>query len=762
MEGSNMAGGADSKELKLSLKIEGDATKGSSALQAIAKDAQKASDAVLGLGKHIADVQKHSGTPSHLAAPAWMGGSSSPSAGTGQSVSMSMPGGGYDQLISSINSLTGAIRELKKTTDTLDADYKLELAGGKSEGSEKVKSAGEGKEHGGGGGKKGGKAPGRFGQFAEGLGQGEDVFTAGTNAMGLTKAVGGVAAAAGTVELLANLTKSIQGLDNPLTTTREKMLGLVESIPVLGTALSNLTSNVMSAVDRLRDPETAKKVDRMKLEQPVILGQMQARSDYETRRWKLEGEVQDAEFKAQSVKAVPSFDAAMHGYSAASSPAESGSGGGWLNMLAGGIGTLTGLARPAPSTASFDDMFHEQSKLLESRFPRGTGFSGGPVPSGPNERTLSIPGMPEIHLPGMAGVGLGPHEGGLSTLWQQYPQLKAAFESHQTALRGGDFAKRQMDRSGAEVEEQKAKVANARKTWQASVAESERRLQDARSVGGAGGSGGVISLPGSSLLPSGKGNTWIDRVVAGAMEMGTSQAAGINYAINGGSGVGPGGKGSPMHLQEVAMNEQKAALDLKQQLADLEAKESKLKENSLDYTKQQYEIERSRTGILQSQVSIYDQQIAKAKAGIESFGMLDKVGQATILDAAKRFKAQGRMGVTEEELGMLRSNAITGEWVGQAVGRNAANDPMTKELMNLTGQKDLGQLQEQKEKLEKEISVKVQMDEVKFADAIAAQMKESNINGLLKEVVDNLKLIANRKPEFEAGVGRAGVAAGTP
>ncbi len=662
-----MAAGETTRELNLKLQISADPSQGSKALAAIAADAKRAEEAAGRAGKAIAEAQQKYG--GGFGSPAGGGGGAS---GGGYHPAGQGVGSVYDPLVTALRELTGAINQLQKTEYDIDLNIKKEAA--KNE-AEKATAKNEAE--------KAASSPGLF----AGMGS------------GLTKLAGGIAAVGFTAEITANLAKSVQQLDNPMLTAREKTLGLAESIPVLGSALASLTSNVMNAIDRFTDPETAKKVDRLRYEQPIILGRMAAQSNYETREWKLQNEVQSAQFRAEAIRVVPHFDYAMQ---------------------------------------EFDKQFRAESLAMQRQFPRGAGINRG-FANPPSTRTLEIPGMPSITLPGMAGMGMNPNEGGLDTLWHEQPGLHSAFEALQTARRNADMAERQAKDSAAAVAGDLPGKRMAERTWKAAVRESERRLTEAKR--------GDFDIGVSAYdKMRGLGRNQAESLLVGSMGWLAPEWSGANKLVTGRSDRAS----STTRLEEAGLAEQRALLDLTNSTSALEAKMAKSKEDQLNFTRQKYAVSQAETGLMQQQLSIIDSQIQKTKSGLEQFGSMDKFGQMAIVSAAERLQKQGRQGVTQEEFGLLRSNQLTAEWAGRWALKDAAASPLADRLFDITGQQKLSVLQQDFKDKREELTVKVQMDEVKLADAIALQMKESNIGGQLAEIVKLLSDIAGRKSGWEA------------
>ena len=118
---------------------------------------------------------------------------------------------------------------------------------------------------------------------------------------------GYIAAIGAVISITANMTKAFQGLDNPMTTAAEKAVGFAEAIPLVGSALGRLITDSLEAVERLSDPELAKRVDRARIEQPILLAQSQARFAYEQKSAELHGEVASAGFRAAATAQFPTL-----------------------------------------------------------------------------------------------------------------------------------------------------------------------------------------------------------------------------------------------------------------------------------------------------------------------------------------------------------------------------------------------------------------------------------------------------------------------
>jgi hypothetical protein len=122
---------------------------------------------------------------------------------------------------------------------------------------------------------------------------------------GAGRIAGGIATAGAVVQTVANLTVAIQGLSNPATSAREKMLGLAQSLPIVGDAIANLVSTSLDAIERLRDPATAMRADRERFERPIRMGVTAAEHAGRMRADPFAREAREAGFRADAVRRNP-------------------------------------------------------------------------------------------------------------------------------------------------------------------------------------------------------------------------------------------------------------------------------------------------------------------------------------------------------------------------------------------------------------------------------------------------------------------------
>lgn len=200
-----------------------------------------------------------------------------------------------------------------------------------------------------------------------------------------------------------------------------------------------------------------------------------------------------------------------------------------------------------------------------------------------------------------------------------------------------------------------------------------------------------------------------------------------------------------------AMNQEvKAEQVARQAIKDLEEKITANKEKQLALLQKQAELSRAETGLLKARFSLLDQEYARSRSGSVSFSALSKVEQDDFLGAALRFKKGGRENVTADELARLQANPLTGPLVEQKLFEGIKSDPLLKELLTLTGQRDAETVRQQRDKLKAELDLKVQLDEEQFAKLTAEKLKTLNLKELLGEIVKAQLELDLRRPKLDA------------
>lgn len=146
------------------------------------------------------------------------------------------------------------------------------------------------------------------GGAAAGAGGGGVTGAAGAALGGLGALGGWLAAGAAVAATMSNLTAAVQGLNNPMLTAREQALGFARALPIVGGALADLIDNAMDAIDRIRDPETAARVDRARIEMPILTAQEQARFGARQKGQALFREVRGADNRFGAIRDTPTLD----------------------------------------------------------------------------------------------------------------------------------------------------------------------------------------------------------------------------------------------------------------------------------------------------------------------------------------------------------------------------------------------------------------------------------------------------------------------
>ncbi len=494
-----------------------------------------------------------------------------------------------------------------------------------------------------------------------------------------------VAASAALVATAANLTHAIGQLDNQMLTGREKVLGFARAIPLIGGALAGLIDNAKDAIDRLADPELAARVDRGRIEEPVLLRQERARAESFRRGRGLAGEVRGAENRFAAVQKYPT-------------------------------------------------LAYTEQRALEQP---------------------GILGAPAFGLGGVVGataaIGLGGYLG------LRDPRLVEGEEAIQAAKRAADFARREANSSASDVGHARRERDAATRAAGAATARTEAEERAAKALGVPGRSArqraGDEQYRMTYDTYSGK---------SGARNLGAHALAQFGGAVaytfpsitNAGGANGPQGN---KFSYEDARRAETAALERQQRaLADLEAKITDNKQKQLELLQRQQDVSRAEVNLQKTRLALVDEQIARVKGGTLGYAAMDKSGQSDLLDAARRFKDGGRENVSAEELSLLQGNPLTAGLVQERLERDLRDKKVSGvgDLLKLTGQRDLRDLEASRKKLEAKIALDVQLDEEQFARLTAEKLKSLNLKDLLGEIVAAQFKLEFRKAKLEADRGR--------
>lgn len=215
---------------------------------------------------------------------------------------------------------------------------------------------------------------------------------------------------------------------------------------------------------------------------------------------------------------------------------------------------------------------------------------------------------------------------------------------------------------------------------------------------------------------------------------------GAGTGANMGEKVGPQIRGSieqnPLTL--ALLKEQQAIQESLKAQAELERAATLDKEKQLQLQQKRYDLENKLTGVMKARLSIIEQEEQRARTGAAEFGGMDAVSQQNLLDAARRFKAEGRKGVTEGEYGMLRSNSLTSGAIGQEAVKDVQGNAAYKDILQLFGQRDLQTITQERVKLASDIKIKVELDEDQFNKMMAKAMEDANGNltGIIGRIIE--------------------------
>ena len=485
-----------------------------------------------------------------------------------------------------------------------------------------------------------------------GLGVGGLARGAAGAALGAAGSVAGWLAAAGVVvQTAANMTTAFQAQSNAMLSTREKALEFAKAIPIVGTALAGLVSSSLDAIDRLNDPGAAKRVDRARIENPILMAQMEAGQGYRMRGAGLAGEARDAGLRLDAVRANPSLAAQ----------------GAALGMF-GGVGGV---------------------------FARG--------------------------------------------LYGEDNPLLGSMEAVQAARREADFAGRAAAASAAGVASAQGRSDSAEYARK----EAANLAAAARLRAGVGA--------GDNSAPDERPFEYYARMRAGGRSRGGAALEMFGEAF---ARQGRADPGSNLAQEDALQKEQMADLRARHANLELEAKITTNKERQLEYARKLYDVSKAETQLLKDRRSRLDQDRDRVKGGAQSFAAMGGISQMALVNAARRFKEGGREAVSAEEFGLLTGNAITSKFVGERLDKDVGGNRDYQELLKITGEKKIEDIERERVKLKTEIDMKVQLDEEQFARTLAETLKKINIKELFEGVFKREVEASLRRPEAESARGR--------
>jgi hypothetical protein len=138
-------------------------------------------------------------------------------------------------------------------------------------------------------------------------------------------------------------------------------------------------------------------------------------------------------------------------------------------------------------------------------------------------------------------------------------------------------------------------------------------------------------------------------------------------------------------------------------------------ESLLNLAQKQRDARQAEIGVLRTQLDLVTQQEERVKGGALSFATSSIPDQQALLDATKQLKDRGFDTLTREQQGMLGGNALTQRLFEEKARESASANPVFKQLLAETGNKNLADLAGEKTKLQQEITLKIDLDEQKFA-----------------------------------------------
>lgn len=115
----------------------------------------------------------------------------------------------------------------------------------------------------------------------------------------------GSATAGLVADTAASMATAFQQLDHQFLTVRERMLGVYRSIPLVGDSIAGMVDNVITAVERLRNPAAARRYDELQYRAPFQTHFVGAEANRYTSAMGLIREQRGAEYGLQALRDFP-------------------------------------------------------------------------------------------------------------------------------------------------------------------------------------------------------------------------------------------------------------------------------------------------------------------------------------------------------------------------------------------------------------------------------------------------------------------------
>jgi hypothetical protein len=98
-------------------------------------------------------------------------------------------------------------------------------------------------------------------------------------------------------------------------------------------------------------------------------------------------------------------------------------------------------------------------------------------------------------------------------------------------------------------------------------------------------------------------------------------------------------------------------------------------------------------------------------------------------------KQQGFASLAPEQRAMLLGNPLTQEFAGNAAAEWAKNDPVTSQILQLTGRKSLGEMQTEMEMTTAKVDVQINIDQKALEEGIRKAFEEQNLLPIILEAI---------------------------
>src|SRR5579859_5757916 len=190
----------------------------------------------------------------------------------------------------------------------------------------------------------------------------------------------------------------------------------------------------------------------------------------------------------------------------------------------------------------------------------------------------------------------------------------------------------------------------------------------------------------------------------------------------------------------------RALADEKRALDRLEKMQANSMRTTVEYARAAADVERGGVRLKMEKIRLLAEEEQKAKGMAEAYGGLSRNERALANLSARQLQTGGIDTLSEGQKGLLQKSGIFGDLYKQKSIESAQNDPLFKEALGLSGQRDIQTIMKEKAQLQMQVSNQIYLNEKELASQIVKQLEPA-----VKAAESTAQRIAaNERNKFEA------------